>query len=559
MLDAPESATGVLLHLAAGVAVLLFGISQVQRGMLRAFGATLRRVLGAGLGNRLAAFGAGAAVTTLLQSSTATVLLASSFAARGMLATTASLAVLLGADVGTTLVAQVLARGVTAVAPLLLIAGVAIRSTDDTRTRNIGRVLIGLGLILLGLQLILRASEPLRGAELVPQLFGALTDEPLLALGLAALLTVAAHSSLAVVLLIVSLASNDAVSPPLALVLVLGANVGGALVPVIANWSGPAEARRAPLGNVLFKLIGAAVVLPLAGTIEPWIAAIDGRLSSVVINFHTAFNIAVALVFLPLTGVAGRLIERLVPTAAEPDDPGAPRHLDDSVAGVPGVALAKASRETLRLAELVQSMVGDALAAFRTDDPARIDALRHRDDAVDRLVEAIKLYLVRISREELDEEDGRRAAEILTFAVNLEHIGDLVASSLMDLAAKRQEKQIDFSEQGLDEIAALHGRLMEHLELAVNLLVSRDLDVARRLVSGRADFRTAEQEAVDSHMARLNAGNPASIASSAVHFDVLRDLKQIDGHIADVAKSILEEAGELRETRLRKKRRNSAA
>jgi len=374
----------------------------------------------------------------------------------------------------------------------------------------------------------------------------------LLALGLAALLTVAAHSSLAVVLLIVSLASNEAVSPPLALVLVLGANLGGALVPVMANWAGPAEARRAPVGNVLFKLIGAAVVLPLVGTIEPWIAMVDDRLSSVVINFHTAFNVAVALVFLPLTGLAGRVIERLVPTRAEPEDPGAPRHLDKGAVGVPGVALANASRETLHLAEHVKAMVRDAAEALQTDDPARIETLRERDDAVDRLVEAIKLYLVRVNREELDEEDGRRSAEILTFTVNLEHIGDLVATSLMDLAAKRQQQQIDFSEEGLEEIGALHERLMEELELAINLLVSRDLGVARRLVSGRAEFRSLEQQAVDSHMARLHAGNPTSVASSALHFDVLRDLKQIDGHIADVAKSILEEAGELRETRLRK-------
>jgi phosphate:Na+ symporter len=543
--------TTLLVHVAGGVALLLWGVRMVRTGVSRAFGATLRHGVARCAGDRLKAFLAGLGVTAVLQSSTATALIVASFAGRGLIPVVPSLAVMLGADVGTSLVVQVLSLQVDWVAPLLVACGVATFLTSTGgRPRHVARVLIGFGLILLSLRLIVGASEPLRHSESLIALFEALAGAPLLALVVGGGVTWLAHSSVAVVLLVMSLAANGVLPLPVALALVLGANLGGALIPLGATAGAGNAGRRAPVGNAAMRLAGIALALPLLPYFPAWLALLEAAPGRQVVNFHTAFNLALALLMLPLVGLIGRLVLRFLPEEKRTDDPAVPRYLDADALDAPVEALACAARETLRMGDLVEQMLRETIDAFRSDDERLVRRIEGADNHVDKLHEAIKLYLISLSRTELDESESARSVEILTFTTNLEHIGDIIDKNLMELAQKKIRNRLQFSPEGWREIEAFHARVMQNLKLAFNVFMTRDPGLARQLLAEKAAIRTAEMEAAERHLTRLRAGTPASVETSSLHMDILRDLKRVNSHLTSVVYPILETRGELAPSRL---------
>lgn len=524
----------------------------VRTGVMRAFGSRLRHALARATRSRPRAFAAGVGVTGLTQSSTATALLVANLAERGLVAGAAGLAIMLGADVGSTLIAQALSFGFEWLSPVLLLVGVtAFLASSGGRWRQIGRIVIGLGLMLLSLTLIGGATEPLRESPTLAAIVGPLASDPPLALLLAVLLTWLAHSSLAVVLIVMSFAANGLVPAPLALVLVLGANVGGAIAPVALTLRALPPARRIPLGNLVMRTLGALALLPVVAAVAPLIAWIDPDPARQVANFHTLFNLALALVFLPLVTPVAALARRLLPDPQETADEAEPRYLDPAAVATPPVALAAATRETLRMGDVIDDMLSRLIDVFRADDAKLAEELRSRDDQVDRLNEAIKLYLARLAQDALDSNDRKRYREVMTFATNLEHVGDIIDRNLLELAGKKIRNRLAFSPAGLDEICDFHARVLTSLHLALNVFVSRDASLARRLLAEKSTLREAELTAAERHLDRLRAGRPESIETSSLHLDIIRDLKRINSHLAAIAYAVLESAGKLEEWRRR--------
>ena len=541
-----------VLNVVGSVALLLWGVRMVRTGLTRAFGATLRRAIGLCARNRFTAFLGGIAITGLLQSSTATSLLVSSFAGRGLIPLSIAFAVMLGADIGTTVAAQVLSFDLGWASPLMIGAGViAFLSSEHDKTRHVGRVAIGLGLMLLSLKLLALATQPLRTAPAFMAALQGLQDEYVIAVAFAAVATWFVHSSLSVVLLIMSFAGSGLVEPRLALALVIGANIGGALAPYMAQSGAEVQARRVPLANLLTRAVVGAALLPFLGPIVNWLTMIDPSVIRLPVNFHTGFNVVASLVFLPLVDAVAWACRKLLPDRPVTDDPGKPRHLDPNVLDSPAEALACALRETLNLGDKVADMLRQTIDVFERSDPKAVKAIEQADDSVDRLYEAIKLYLIQTSRTDLGEEESRRYVEILTFTTNLEHVGDIVDKNLMELAAKKIKNRYAFSPEGLAELKEFHARVLENLRLALNVFTTRDLALARRLVAEKTAMREAEARAADSHFARLREGRPESIETSSIHMDVIRDFKRINGHLTSVAYPILEAAGELADTRLK--------
>jgi phosphate:Na+ symporter len=541
-----------LLNLFGAAALLLWGLRMVRTGVLRAYGAQLRQNLSRATNNRFTAFLSGLGITCLLQSSSATALLSASFASRGLVTTGGALAVMLGADLGTSLVAQAYSFKVGWISPLLIVIGwIMFNKFEDSKVRDMGRAIVGLGIALLGLHLITEAAEPVRDAPLLPQLLRLMSDAPVFGVLVGAALTVLSTSSLAVVLLIVSFMAKAMVPVDLGLALVLGANLGSAVMPILATASEPPEARRVPLGNLIFRVIGVAVAVPLIGLSMPHLAALEAAPARMALNYHVAFNLALAVAFIWLTGPVARLTARLLPDQVNTDDPGKPRYLSQGPVDQPTIALANASREALRMGDLVGEMLRKSLAAFRSDDRRLIKQVSDLDSQIDRLNEAIKLYLTGVSRELMDPADQKRVVDLITFITNLEHIGDIVDKNLMDLAAKKVKYQLKFSPEGTQELDQLHERLTHNLELAMNVFMSGDIKLARQLFEEKQRFREMEKVAAENHLSRLSSGRVESIQTSSLHLDILRDLKRINSHMAIVAQPILEAAGELSPTRLR--------
>jgi phosphate:Na+ symporter len=540
-------ATFVLLDLMGGVALLLWGLHMVRSGILRAFGADLRYVLSKALANRFAAFAAGVGLTALLQSSTATALMTASFCSEGMVELVPALAIMLGANVGTTLLVQVLSFNVTLAAPFLFIAGViAFQSGAGTRMKNLGRVAIGFGLMLLALHTLIDTLAPAENAPTVKVLLGAIADDPVLCIIIAAALTWAAHSSVAIVLLVMSLAYSQFIDPAAAIAFVLGANLGTAINPLIeaARRDDPAS-YRLPLGNLLNRLVGVVLAVLLLRPIAAGMAALQPNLAKMAAEFHIFFNVALALAFIGLLDPIAAALQWMLPARRAAQDAATPRYLDDSAIDTPSLALANAARETLRMADIVETMLQQIMTALMTDNRGLVNEVSRMDNVVDRLHEAIKLYVTKLTRGSLEESEGRRAMEIISFAINLEHIGDIIDRNLCEVAAKKIKRRLKFSDDGAAELTAFHKRVFDSFKIACVVFMSADVAQARKLIADKAELRAAEIAAAERHFERLREGRPETVQTTSLHLDILRDLKRIHSHICSVAYPVLEAAGQM--------------
>lgn len=536
------SGTLVLLEIAGDVALLLWGTHMVTTGVLRGYGTDLRRWLGKHLNNRASAFAFGLVVTALLQSSTATSLMATSFAASGFLDLTPGLVVMLGANVGTTLVAQALSFDVAAFAPILILIGFAIhRRSDDVRWKNIGRVGIGLGLMLLALSLLVHAMAPVENAASLRAVLQSLTGEPVLALALAAILTWACHSSVAIVLLIAALAAGGVVDAQGSLALVLGANLGSTIPPLIE--AGSPVAKRLPLGNLLVRVFGCLACLPLLHPIADGLAQLSGGPARIAVNFHTAFNLALALIFIVPVDALSKFVVRLLPEPPRPADLGVPLHLDQAALGSANVALANATREAMRVVDLAEDMLRGLIDAFQKDDPVRAAQVGKMDSAIDRLGSAIREYLADLGGEALNEEDGARSQEILAFVLNLEHIGDITANNLIEFAAKQRQRSRAFTDEEMGDIRAMHGQVLDSLRLGVAVFLNGDVRAAQELVASKDKLLQLETTAADRYVRGTRERRGPGFEGGDVYLRILRDLKRVHSHLTALAYPILERAG----------------
>lgn len=549
----------LLLNLLGGIALLIWATRMVRTGILRAFGERLRALIGRATRHRLAACAAGIAAAATLQSSTAAALLLTSFAERGLIGLAPALAVLLGADIGSTLVVQALSFDPRPVVPALLLAGtVVFMVAEHAITRQVGRVALGLGLMVLALGMIVTASAPLRENWLLIEVLAHLGGEPLLALGIAAALTWLVHSSVAAVLLFISLALGGVLEASLAFTLILGANVGSGFIPLGVNLRAVPPVRRMLVGNLMFRTAGALAALPLVDHAAALLALIDADVARQAANAHTLFNLLLAAVFLPLTGPAARLLRRVLADPMPAPGEQTIGHLDDAALDRPSVALSGATREVMRLADTVEVMLREAILPFEQAHAARREAIKRLDSEVDRLQEEIKLYLTRLTRRPLTDEQSRAAFDLILFTTNLEHVGDIIDKTLLELAAKKHRLRVSFSEEGWSEIKRLHTLAVEQLRLAVAVFVTRDPEMARQLVLAKEQVRAIEREATGNHLRRLREGTLASLETSSLHLDILRDLKRVVAHLTAVAHPILESKGELRPSRLRPSRAGAA-
>ncbi|MCP8893350.1 Na/Pi cotransporter family protein [Shinella daejeonensis] len=542
--------TVVMINLFGAVALLLFGLTLVKDGMTRAFGVRLRRGLGVGTGGPVRSFAAGFIATVALQSSTATALMIASFVERNLVRARMAQVVLLGANVGTAVTAWLVASGIESISPLIILTGVVIyKSSSSSARQGLGFALVGIGLMLLSLHLLGLATEPMRQSPALGAFLTLLDGAWPAALAFSTVLAILSSSSLAVVVLILSLSAMGILSPPLTVILVLGANLGGAVPPVIATLNAAAPARRVTIGNLLVRAIGCLAALPLADEIAMLLAALPLPPSKLPVDVHLAFNIVVALVFWPLSGLLSRLMERLVPEEAQPET--GPKYLDESAFSSPVVALSGATREVLRVGDLIETMLIRTMRAFNENDLAPLKDIDALEQQVDALQQEVKIYLSRLGRKGITGENAARSSVIIDYAINLEHIGDIIDKSLQGQVRKKIVNGMKFSEDGYQELCNLFNLTIENLRIAQTIFVTRDTGLARQLMEVKVEVRHMEKDSSERHLERLRDGRLDSLQTSSVHLDILRDLKRITAHVVSVAYPILDESGLLSESRLR--------
>ncbi len=554
----------ILLHLAGAVALMLFATRMVRTGVERAYGNVLRQHLRSVMSRPFKAVVAGASLALALQSSTAVTLLVASFAGSGMISGLAGQLAVRGAEVGSALIVKILRFDLSMLMPLCVLMGTVIFMSTEKRTwRQMGRILVGIGLLLLSLRLIGEASEPLRTSAALPAVIAYFSDDLLSAYLLAAGVTWLFHSSIATLLLMAALADRGFMPPELGIALVLGINLGSSLIaPLLTRHAAPAV-RVVPMGNLLMRGAGSLLILAACLWLEPSTAWLGDTEAAQMVNAHILFNVFILLAGIPFSRWVVRASERLVnltdgssaDAASEPVELSA---LDESMLDKPQQALANAAREVVGVCETVEIMLQRVIELYEHATEEEIKALARMDDRIDEKHASIKLYLARVNSRPLSQDEALRCQELVGACVKLEQVGDIIVRNLLVHVRRKKSRNLEFTTEGWRELATLHGFVLANARLAFNLLISRDCDTAARLVREKDRLRELERTMSQKHFERLSDGTERSIETSSLHLDTMRDLKQINSLLVSIAYPVLEEHGLLRSSRLTRAARQSA-
>lgn len=542
-------------HLAAAVALLLWSVRLIRTGIERAFMPELKRGLKNLSKNPLSAAAGGGLAAMFMQSSTAVALIGAGFAVSGMLAPHSALALLLGADLGSAVMAKILLLPVQALIPFVLLFGVAtFFKARSRKTKQIGRIMIGFALVLISLSMIRQAASPIGDSTIIQSIAAYFQRDLISAFALGALLAWAMHSSLAAVLTFATFATNDLIAAPVAAALVFGANLGGAAIPFALLWSGERPARLVVLGNLVSRggLALVALVLLMFDLIP--LHMLGNGAGQQAVTLHILFNVALLLVALPFVAPLTKLANRVVPR--HPDsETGAVSALDSGALDHPPLALACAQRELLRMSETVQAILVPVIQLLRNWDPEVARKIERREDEIDRMHFEIKIYVSRLRETEIRPSEEKKTLDIVAIANSLEEAADRIAVNLLPLAEKMSNQALTFSEQGLADIAHFHDQIVTNGQLSLSVLTTGDAEAARQLVAEKDRIRIEEQILQERHLKRLQQGATASIETTNIHQQTLRVLKQINAALTYVAYPIAEETGDLLESRLARPRR----
>ena len=534
------------MELLGGIAIFIYGLQLANDGLQKRAGDQLRRWLTALTEHRLSGLLSGTLLAAVLQSSTATVMMLVGFANAGLLSLPQAMSLLLGAGIGTTLVVQVMSFKVSHVAMLLVVIGFAVISLSRRgRTRAIGRAALGLGLVFLGIQITTEATSPLQHNRLLLQVIEAFAEQPVLGIVTGAGLTAIVQSSAVTLGLLLSLSFSGLLTMHAALPVVLGANLGNCVMPILSTVRASVEGKRVAWAYLMLRASGVAgglLLLTPFATLVSWTGA---SVPHQIANAHTLFNVLLAVVALPPLPLGAALVRWIV--AVPPDANAGKLHveyLDEHALDTPSLAFAQATREILRMAEMVQQMLAKAMTVFETSDRDLVDAISEEDDYVDYLEHRIKLYLTKLSRTALTDEQAARELELIAFTHDLETIGDIVDIDLMHLAKKKIRKAMEFSKEGAAEIRGFHARVMENFELSIATFTGGDVDLAHKLLRHKGKIAEMAQDLTETHIQRLHLGLRESLETSSIHLDLLSHLKRINSQLSNIAHPILMRAGQ---------------
>lgn len=540
-----------LINIAGAAALLIWAVRLVRTGVERAFMVQLRLWLRRSAHNRLLAAGTGMVSAMMLQSSTAVAILVSNFAATGAVSTAVGLAILLGADLGSAVVAQALLVRQTWLIPVLLVSGVALFLRGRARrVRQSGRILVGLALIFVSLDMLRAATSPLLESEGALNVLSYLETDLFAAFALGAIFAWLVHSSVAAVLFFVTMVSQGALPAPAAMAMVLGANLGGSMIAYVLTFAAAPEARRMVVANLVLRGGGAALLLIALGAFSAHLDWLGPTGATQAINLHMAFNALLCVLALPFVAQITRISESLVADKSTEDANQIPSALDPNALEVPTRALSCASREIIRMGERIEAMLIRSGRLYDAWDDAAAAQIRNSDAAVRQAHQEVKLYLADLNRRELDEDSVKIAMNLSLFAAGLEAASDLLARNLLSLAKRLEVEGLSFSPDGRKEISDFHDRVLANLQLSLCVMMKGNPDDARELVAEKENMRGLEQSLQRKHLGRLREGLAESIETSNIHQETLRVLKQVNTSFAMAGYPILTETGDLLSSRL---------
>jgi phosphate:Na+ symporter len=532
-----------VLTVAGGVALILFGVRFLRKGLDRLFGPRLGAWMQRLASGRLRAMFTGLGIALVTPSSTTVSLLACSTVQAGHLSARQMFAVMLGADIGLTAMVLLISLRIEHYAPVLTLIGVLLfQFSQRDRPRGIGQVVLSLSFILMGIATIRAAIAAANGSPEsdLSKLMAIIEHYPLALATAAALMAFVMQSSTATIALVLGVGAANHVTLPVAVASVVGANVGTALTMLAVGWK-QLESRRLAMANLVSKFALAMAVLYLLAPVASLLSLIPGTINNRVAYAHTGFNLVLAAIALPLVGPITALVAKLLPEPPPTDvQPFGPRHINLDHVESNAVALNQSMKEILHVGEIIREMISSLWEAMNRHDEAAAHAVQELDDRVDLLDAQIKRYLTRSLSFDADTRDSAEQMRQLRYLNELETIGDIIDKNLSELVIKKIKLGVDFSREGREELDDFYRKVCENLLIAETAFTTRDAILAQRLLTHKQYIRDYERTLRDRHFTRLKAGLAESHETSAIHLDLLTYLKRINSHVSHVGYAILD-------------------
>ena len=545
-----------ILELAGATILLLFAVRMVRTGVERAFGSSFRRLV-TGSNARFRATFAGVALAAIMQSSVAVAMLIAGFASAGTLSFQLGLPAMLGADLGSALLIQFLSMETSWLAPLLLVTGglMSLKS-QSALAKQIGRALLGVALILIALELMRATVTPIRDSAFLPQISALLERDFITAFLVGAVLTFIMHSSVAAVLMFVTMVAIGALPLMVGISLMLGANLGSSLLPLWMTRAMPPVARQVPVMNAILRGTAAIIMVVVVNRSPLMELMPEAGAGQTVILGHVLFN-ALLLLAVPFSGLLGAITARVMAedVAGRDDMPAHHRSvLDLDALDDPTLAIASIKRELQRMLLIVEEMMLPVMGLLEDFDKDRMNRIIEKDLIINEALDGTRRYVADLSgvngSQNGKASNRKELRNLLEFAIAVEAAGDVVSKTLSQLAANRDRDGIRFSEEGLAELRSMHDRVIANIALAGNVLVSGDVGIARRLIEEKGEFTHRQRKSRKSHLKRLAKGRVESLESSDLHLETGLAFKEFNSHVASVAYPILAREGQLLESRL---------
>ena len=540
-MSSPLASFELWAGLFGGLALFLFGMDVMTQALKSAAGDYMKDILGKLTRNRFVGVGVGAFVTAIIQSSSVTTVILVGFISAGLMSMSQSVAVIIGANIGTTITAQILAFKVTKIALPLVAAGFLISFTAKRDNwRQTGMIILGLGLVFYGMSIMSTALNPLRSYEPFVQ-FMISMQNPLLGAAVGALFTAVVQSSSATTGILIVMASQGLIGLESAIAIALGANIGTCVTAGLASIGKPREAVRAALVHTVFNVAGVLIwigFIPQLAAFAQWISPSASGLSGAaqmaadtprqIANVHTFFNLINAFLFIGFTTQMARLVERIIPDRPiRPEEALLPKYLDEDLLSTPSVALEAARQEIRRLGKRVRKMVRRVMPAAITGTREELQEIAAMDRVVDARHLAIVKFLGQVSLAKLSERQSRELMELTEVANNLEQIGDRIATAMVTSAGKRIEEDVSVSPQTAEVLNSYHSEVVSTLDEAMKAVASKDTDLAKQVKRRKKDFSQMSRDILAHGLSRLTADEPNRLKTYAREMEVMEILKGV--------------------------------
>lgn len=527
----------ILIELMGGLGLFIYGMKLMGDGLENAAGEGLKQILEKVTSNRIMGVAVGTIITAVIQSSSATTVMVVGFVNAGLMNLSQALGVIMGANIGTTVTAQLVAFKLDQIAPLFVFIGAAIVMFAKVKERiEIGNIILGFGILFTGMGSMTSAMEPISASPQFSNLILAVGDNWIIGILAGSALTALLQSSSATTGILIALASTNGITINLAIPILFGCNIGTCITAMLASIGTNKTAHKAALLHLIFNVVGTIIFIPFIGYLGDFVATTSSDISRQIANAHTIFNITNTALLLPFGNYIIKFVNKVIPCEDKIEKMG-PKFLDDRFLETPVIAAGQVIKETIRMANKAKKNVELSMTAFLNNDEEMIKQVYENEKLINILEESITTYLVKLSKCILSDKEKVIVASTFHVVIDIERIGDH-AENIADLAVEKKNKKLKYSNEALEEINEIYNAVIDALNIAITAYATRDIQKAKTISNIENKIDSYQKNYRDRHIKRLYDGL-CTANEGAIFLDLITDFERIGDHSTNIAENVI--------------------